>query len=719
MSTSKQIGISLVAGIAAGLFFGEIAGVLSVVATAYIRLLQMTVLPYITVSLISGLGALGYEQAKALFFRVGGVLLAIWALTLGLVFAIPLAFPSWESASFFSTTLIERPEEIDFLSLFIPSNPFFSLANNIVPAVVLFSVVLGVALIGVEQKDGLLEMLRVVGRGLMRATRLVMRLTPVGLFAIAASVAGTMSPEELGRLQVFFVSYVAVALLVTFWVLPALVSTLTPIPYRDVIGRTRDALLTAFVTGELFVVLPMLAEKSQELLQHVEGRTAKDKSLASVIVPASFNFPHAGKVLSLSFILFAGWFADVPVSPDQYPTLAVTGLVSFFGSVNVAVPFLLDLFRIPADMFELFVASSVVNQRFGALIAAMHTLTIALLGTCALSGALRVRGRRLLRYAVITVALTAVTIGGIRILFATTVENEYERDKVVAGMQLLRETVPAVVHRAPPAESLPVPDVGMSQLDLIRERGYLRVGYWQNSLPYAYFNAAGDLVGLDVEMAHHLADELGVGLEFVPIDPVEPDTLLRQLDGTYCDLVMSGIVVTTERARDMLFSESYLEETVAFIVKDHRRTEFASFEAVARLDGLRLGVVALPFVQALARSRLPRAELIPMTTPYLLFEPEGDELDGAVMTAERGSAWTLLYPQYSVVVPESDRVTVPLAYPIAGQDLRLASFVNTWLSLKRGDGTLGSLFEYWVLGQNAEPDEPRWSLIRDVLHWVD
>ena len=361
MSSSKQIGIGLVAGIAVGLFFGEMAGVLSVVATAYVRLLQMTVLPYITVSLISGLGALRYEQAKALFFRVGGVLLAIWALILGLVFAIPLAFPSWESASFFSTTLIERPEEVDFLSLYIPSNPFFSLANGIVPAVVLFSVVLGVALIGVEQKDGLLEILRVASQGLTRSTRLVMRLTPVGLFAIAASVAGTMSPEELGRLQVFFVSYVAVALLVTFWVLPALVSTVTPIPYRDVIGRTRDALLTAFVTGELFVVLPILAEKSRELLQHVEGRTAKDESLASVIVPASFNFPHAGKVLSLSFILFAGWFADAAVSPEQYPTLAVTGLVSFFGSVNVAVPFLLDLFRIPADMFELFVLRFGVN----------------------------------------------------------------------------------------------------------------------------------------------------------------------------------------------------------------------------------------------------------------------------------------------------------------------------------------------------------------------
>ena len=29
-----------------------------------------------------------------------------------------------------------------------------------------------------------------------------------------------------------------------------------------------------------------------------------------MIVPTSFNFPHTVKLLSISFILFAGWFAD-------------------------------------------------------------------------------------------------------------------------------------------------------------------------------------------------------------------------------------------------------------------------------------------------------------------------------------------------------------------------------------------------------------------------
>ena len=64
------------------------------------------------------------------------------------------------------------------------------------------------------------------------------------------------------------------------------------------------------------------------------------------------------------------------------------------------MPFLLDLFRIPADTFQLFLATGVVNARFGTLLAAVHTLTVALLGACA-DGRARCDGGagRLLRYA--------------------------------------------------------------------------------------------------------------------------------------------------------------------------------------------------------------------------------------------------------------------------------------------------------------------------------
>ena len=177
---------------------------MNVIAEGYIQLLQMTVLPYVTVSLISGLGSLTYQQAKLLFTKVGALILVLWAMAFVVLFFIPYAFPTWESAAFFSTSLLHVKEDFDFLGLYIPSNPFYSLANNLVPAVVLFSAATGIALIGVEKKSRLIENLAVLNSALTTVNRFVVRLAPFGIFAIATNMAGTMSIEELGRLQVFF-----------------------------------------------------------------------------------------------------------------------------------------------------------------------------------------------------------------------------------------------------------------------------------------------------------------------------------------------------------------------------------------------------------------------------------------------------------------------------------------------------------------------------------
>ncbi|MBW2552497.1 MAG: sodium:dicarboxylate symporter, partial [Deltaproteobacteria bacterium] len=85
----------------------------------------------------------------------------------------------------------------------------------------------------------------------------------------------------------------------------------------------------------------------------------------------------------------------------------------------------------------------------------------------------------------------------------------------------------------------------------------------------------------------------------------------------------------------------------------------------------------------------------------------------------RGSAWTLAYPQYSVVVPQPDVVRVPVAFPMRAGDERLRQFVNHWIEIRRRNGTLDRLYEHWILGRSPEADSRRWSVLRDVLHWVD
>jgi Na+/H+-dicarboxylate symporter len=713
MSSSNRILTGLVAGVAVGLFLGERATALNWAADGFVKLLQMTVLPYVVLSIVTSLGSLGYAEARTLGIRAGAVLVGLWAIALVFTFLIPLAFPEVQTASFFSTTLLERRPPFNFVDLYIPSNPFNSLANNVVPAVVLFSVIVGVALIGVERKQALLDVLRVAADAVSHATRLAVRLTPYGLFAIAASAAGTLNIEQLGRLQVYIVTYVAVALLVSFWVLPGLIAALTPIRVGEMFSLTRDALVTAVVAGDLFIVLPVLTEASKTLLERHTPASSGTASLPDVIVPASFNFPHTGKLLSISFILFAGWFADAAISVADYPRLAVTGLLTFFGSLNAAVPFLLDLFRIPADTFQLFLATGVINARVGTLVAAMHTLTVALLGASAISGTLQFDRRRLVRYAVTTVVLTAVVIGGTRAVFAGILRPEYTRDKVLAGMNLLHEPADAVVHRTAPAP--PAPEV-RPVLESVRDRGLLRVGYLRDALPFAFFNAQEDLVGFDVELAHHLARELGVRLDLVPVDRAHLDA---QLSAGYCDIVMAGVAVTTARAATVLFSMSYLDETLALVVPDHAREQFSSWGAIRSRPTTTIAVPDVPYYVDKIRQRLPRADLRVIQDIGAAFAERDPTVDAIAMPAERGSAWTLLYPQLSVVVPEPGIVKVPLAYPIARHDQAFASFINTWIDLKRKDGTLDTLYNYWVLGRDAAPRQPRWSIIRNVLHWVE
>ena len=84
-----------------------------------------------------------------------------------------------------------------------------------------------------------------------------------------------------------------------------------------------------------------------------------------------------------------------------------------------------------------------------------------------------------------------------------------------------------------------------------------------------------------------------------------------------------------------------------------------------------------------------------------------------VLPAERGSVLTLLHPSYSVVVPQPDTIKLPIAYPLARGDERWVRFINTWLDLKRRDGTIDALYRHWILGEHAARPKPRWSVVTE------
>ena len=715
LSLSTNILIGLVLGVLAGLFFGEYCARLQIIGDAFIKLLQMSILPYIVVSLIAGIGSLSYGKAKALARKAGVLLLLFWAVGFFIILVLPLSFPDIDTGSFFSTSLVAPQKQVDFVDLYIPANPFKSLANNMVPAVVLFSIFVGVALIGIKEKLSIIKAFDTLSDALIKVANYIVYLTPIGVFAISASAAGTMTVAQFGRLQVYFIAFVLGALLLTFLILPFMVSAFTPFRYKDIVGVSKDALVTGFTTGNLFIILPVLIQNCKKLFEDYRFEHSEIDSTVDIIVPVSFNFPNLGKLLMLLFVLFAGWFYGSSVSLLDYPNFIFSGLISFFGSVDVAIPFMLDLLRIPADAFQLYLVTGVVNGRLATLLAAMNLVAFTLMATCAITGLMTISWRKVAIYALVSIVLTVGLTLASRIYLTLSLQSiTATEDQAITRMKLMSPPQPAVIHNMIPQESATV-EPNLSRLETIRQRGVIRVGYHKENLPFSFFNHFGDLVGLDIDLAHALAEDLGVRIEFIPFDF---ETLSEQLAEDHFDIAMSGIAILPGSLREMVFSDAYMYTTWAFVVKDHLREEFALLENVRNMDGLTIGFASGAEMAFDVERYFSKAKALELESVSEFFISDQRNVNCLLISAEAGSAWTLLYPDYQVVVPKPLLGGQPLGYPVAGGDQELLHYLNSWIDYAVKVKFFDELFDYWILGRGAEEKPPRWSVIRNVLHWV-
>jgi Na+/H+-dicarboxylate symporter len=710
---AAQVLAGLGLGVVAGIVFGDWMRHLQVIGDVFIGLLQMTVLPYIVVSLIASLGRLTYREVRLLATKGGAFILLFWLLAILVVLGMVSSFPDWQSAKFFSTSLIEEREAFNLVNLYIPANPFASLSNGIIPAIVLASLAGGLALIAVPNKHYLLKSFDLAADAIMRIAQFVVRLAPFGVFALVASTAGTMSIEEIGRLQVYVLTYIGAALLLSFWVLPGLVAAVTPIPYRRVLSGTQDALITAFATYNLLIVLPLLSERIKQMLDEVEMLDDDTGSAADLIVPINFNLPNLGKLLALGFIPFAGWFAGAPIAGEQYPQFLTSGLFSFFGEVVVALPFLLDLMRIPADTFQIFLAVDQFSGRFGTLLAGMHTVVLGLLTAAAVSGRLRPNWLQLGRFAAVSVLLAIAVFGGLRLFFEYVVPQEYRDYNALVEMNLVEQRPQVTLHTLSQVAPLTA-DQRSERFVTIANRGSLRVGYLQEALPFAYLRNGDELVGIDADLMHMLASDLGVGVDFVSL---ARDEIAEALSSGQADIVIGGLFATPDRALDTALSEPYMEASLSLVVRDHRRREFSSWEAIEQHQGLRLAVLDLPFLTKRVEKALPNAQVAYIDRPSEFLAADEGRFDAMLYSAEAGSAWTLLFPQYSVVVPEPRVVSIPLAFALPLETARWNRYVDAWVGLNKTSRRVERLYDYWILGHGAGQKKRRWSVVHNILGW--
>ena len=714
-SMGTRILIGVVAGIAVGVFLGERVGIFDTIGQIYVGLLQMTVLPYVVVSLIGKIGGLTMQQAKQLGGRAGMVLLALWGLSLAAVMVMPLSLPDWKAGSFFSASLVEGPKEFDFLELYLPTNPFHSLAANVVPATVLFSILVGIALITVQKKESLLGALDVISQTLGNLSNSIVKLSPWGTFALAAAAAGTLSPPELTRLAGYVVTYTVAVVVLTFVVLPGLAAAVTPFRFRHLLSGYREAGLTAFATGKLFAVLPMVISSVRDLLT-AEGMDKQEaQDTADVYVPLAYPFPNAGKILSILFLPFAAWFVGRPLEFGDYPLLLSVGLMSFFGSPVAAIPFLLDLLKLPRDLFPLFLVAGIWCARLGDVLGAMHLYVFTAISGAWNEGWLRVNPLRLAPWAGYSVAATLIALAVNNWLVSSSLAGQEPASALVEKLDLSHPfaTIREDAAAGPNPEKL---RAGETRVDRIKRTKVLRIGYEIDRPPFSYRNGEKKLVGLEIDLLQRLAGDLGAELQPVPYDPAR---VIEALDADWFDVAGGAIASTIDHAGKYRESHPYLNLHLAFLVPDHDAKRFRTREQVMAIRDLSIAHVRNGYFIRSHRYRLPHAKIVPLDSFDDFLRATTLPADALVVSAETGSILTMLYPNFSLILPEGSNARTPVVFALPINAPELERLVDTWLALKEDDSTLEEMYEHWIEGKKVQAKPERWSIVKDVLGWVD
>ncbi len=95
---------------------------------------------------------------------------------------------------------------------------------------------------------------------------------------------------------------------------------------------------------------------------------------------------------------------------------------------------------------------------------------------------------------------------------------------------------------------------------------------------------SGEIVGFDIDLGGFIAEELGVEQEIVETSFARI-TSGADLDDGVCDIAISGVTITEERARDVDFGEPYFNSSQALLAGVHEE-----ITGMADLHGRRLGV---------------------------------------------------------------------------------------------------------------------------------
>lgn len=179
--------------------------------------------------------------------------------------------------------------------------------------------------------------------------------------------------------------------------------------------------------------------------------------------------------------------------------------------------------------------------------------------------------------------------------------------------------------------------------------------------PYEFYSldAAGTptLAGFDIDLAHYIADYIGLELEIVTMDF---DGTILELSAGKADIGMAGYAPKPERENAMDFSLIYYTSGQSFVASTETKDMFPSLEE-ANQAGAQIGAQIGSIQADLAKTHTPDAEIVELgKVTDIIAEVVSGKLDGAFVETVVANAYAKNYDNLEVLftVPYENSGTV-------------------------------------------------------------
>jgi polar amino acid transport system substrate-binding protein len=229
-------------------------------------------------------------------------------------------------------------------------------------------------------------------------------------------------------------------------------------------------------------------------------------------------------------------------------------------------------------------------------------------------------------------------------------------------------------------------------LDRVMETQTLRVGMSGNQPPFNFRNRSGAMAGLDVDLATLLAGAMGVELSIVN----KPFGQLRAaLEAGEVDMVISGMAITAERARDALFVGPYMVSGKSILTNS--RALAAAEEAVdINQADLKLAALAGSTSQAFIERYVPEAQLVAVDDYDEAVQMVIDDtVDALVADMPICVLSVLRYPDRGLATLTEPLTIEPIGIAVPANDLMFRSLVQNYLDGLAGLGAVEELQSKW------------------------